>query len=140
MYQVNGSVGPQALASKKNASSPLFGSGERFKNDYTRRAAEVPGPGPADIDAFTRPNYGKFSFSKSTAAAREKVYISAEHEKCSTGRDAPGPGTYDVKGLTGTNLPSGNKTRAAPSYTWGAAKQRPDAQRDDTPGPGQYVV
>ena len=140
-YRVDGSVGRQSRSTKKGASSPLFGTGDRFNDPSFRRTAALPGPGPADVDAYTRPNHGKFSFGASTRDTMEKVYISAEHEKCTPGgRGAPGPGAYDVKGQTGSEKPTGNRMRTPPSYTWGAAQQRPSARRNDTPGPGQYVV
>ena len=86
----------------------------------------------------SKPRYG---FGTSNRDHMAKVYISSEHEKFSGGRDAPGPGNYPIKSLTGKPVVAG-KQRSGQAWGFGTSKRFSDefAHQKGNPGPGQYVI
>jgi len=146
-YAHKGAVGPQTLSNNGSQPGWVMGKAERFSYDHVKRAAAAPGPGayamtPAVGQQYssTKPSTPRFGFGTSDRDMAAKVYISSEHEKSSGGRDVPGPGTYPVKQMTGSqNASSKQHTSAA----WGfGTSERFSTKKgySSAPGPGQYIV
>ena len=146
------SSGPSPYASGggkgvRNASQPawVMGKAERFKKDPS---SSVPGAGQYKILPAVGPQVnGKlksaplYGFGSSNRDHMAKVYISAEHEKVSGGGDAPGPGQYSVKSLTGNPVVAGHQVSGA-KWGFGTGKRFTDAfkHQQGNPGPGHYVI
>ena len=131
-YTLNPAVGKQVLSSGPspystgsaksvvNGTQPawVMGKAERFNGKNA--AGAVPGPGAYTITpavgnqvSSMKPSLPRFGFGTSTRDNAAKVYISAEHEKVMGSSDAPGPGTYVVKSMTGEKVASSTKVRAS---------------------------
>ena len=131
----------------RNGSQPswAFSTANRFKKDssaWVPGAGEyktVPAIGPQVSGALaSAPRYG---FGSSNRDDMAKVYISSEHEKVSGGRDAPGPGAYKVKSLTGNPVVAGHQ-RTGSRWGFGTGKRFTNEfkHQEGNPGPGQYVI
>ena len=111
-------------------------------------AGEV-GPGKYSINpavgnqvVSNKPSLPRFGFGTGTRDVAAKVYISPEHDKVSGGRNAPGPGQYPIKSLTGERVASSTQKTGA-AWGFGTSKRFADAfekQKKNNPGPGHYVV
>ena len=105
----------------------------------TIHALHVPSRALAQV-ASTKPSTPRFGFGTSNRDHQEKVYISADHEKASAGKDAPGPGAYSISAMTGNKQAVSNIPTAA-AFGFGSAKRFDKMTRGGgTPGPGSYVV
>ena len=157
-YQLGSSMGPQvqtfgpspyasgAGEGVRNGAQPswVIGTAKRFAKDFS---ADVPGAiydirpavGPqVDGKLKSSPLYG---FGSSTREVANKVFISHEHGKVTGGRDAPGPGQYAVKSLTGKPVVAGRQ-RSGPKWGMGTGKRFTDEFKHQAgnPGPGAYVI
>ena len=146
------SSGPSPYASGgsdrlRNASQPswILGKAERFEKDGS---AWVPGPGAYAITpsvgaqvSSKKPSLPRFGFGTSNRDDAAKVYISAEHDALSGGRDAPGPGTYPIRSLTGKPIVAGKQVSGS-SWGFGKSKRFVDEFKHQlgNPGPGQYLI
>lgn len=143
-YQTKSSVGVQA--SSKNETAPIygFGSEERFRYDYVDRAAKIPGAGQynntsavgvqADSNKKTAPIYG---FGSSTRATRDKVYVSAEHEKSHYGDASPGPASIGPNSFVSMGPQTSSQKATGYKYSFGSAT-RFVYSNSNNPGPGAY--
>mmetsp|Transcript_28520 Transcript_28520/g.54422 ORF Transcript_28520/g.54422 Transcript_28520/m.54422 type:complete len:302 (+) Transcript_28520:302-1207(+) len=142
VYNPKASVGQQAESHKENAPSFVFSSAERFKYEHVERAARMPGAGQynainsvgkqPDSKKSTLPRY---SFGSSKREHRAKVYISAEHEKCSHGMASPGPALVGGKSSVGKQQSSRNVSSS--SWSFGSARRFVYSE-SKVPGPGTY--
>jgi hypothetical protein len=157
-YQLKSSFGMQAQTfgpspydvgageGVRNGAQPswVIGTAKRFEADA---AASVPGAiydvrpavGPQVNGRLkSAPLYG---FGTSNREHQAKVFISHEHGKVTGGRDAPGPGQYTVKSLTGNPVVAGHQ-RSGARWGFGTGKRFTDELRHqkDNPGPGAYVI
>ena len=156
-YMLNPAMGKQRLSSgpsgysrsSKNQSQPswVMGKAERFEPD---RAIQMPGPCAYTITpavgvqvSSKKPSLPRFGFGSGTRDDAAKVYISAEHEKVSSGgKDVPGPGAYPIKAMTG-NRNASSKQPTGSAWGFGTSKRFGDPvlrANADNPGPGQYVI
>jgi len=143
-YKTRSSVGIQA--SSKNETAPIYGfsSEERFRYDYVDRAAKVPGAGAynttsavglqADSKKKTAPIYG---FGSSTRQKRDKVYVSAEHEKSHFGEASPGPASIGPTTFVSMGQQVSSQKSTGYKYSFGSA-QRFVYSTSNIPGPGAY--
>jgi len=125
-------LGPQVI--KASAPSYGFGSGTRevaakvfVSQEHSALTANPCSPGPA---TFTQPasvgpqvdglkqSAPRFGFGTSTREHQSKVYISADHEKVSGGRFAPGP-HYDFE--TGIGKQVDSKKASLPLFGFGSS-------------------
>ena len=115
--------------------------------EHVKRASTSPGPGAYTCTpavglqvASTKPSTPRFGFGTSDRHHQEKVYLSAEHERSTAGRDSPGPGQYVQPPTTGQKQPQSN-IHSASSWGFGTASRfvRGD-KNNSSPGPGSYVV
>ena len=161
-YEQRPSIGPQVNGALE--SSPLYGFGksdrdtaakvyiskehEKFsggRNSVGPIYEDQPGIGKQVSSRMTTmPKYG---FGSSTRADQSKVYISADHDKLSGGRDAPGP-EYNLKPAIGKQPqsfgPTGYnrhlKNASPPTWVLGKAERFDADKQRDEPGPGQYKI
>ena len=156
LSQTNTAVGKQFVShgptgynrtTLKCATQPSWalGKAERFP---VGTAVPVPGPGAYRIQTAvgvqvvsTKPSLPKFGFGTSNRDHAAKVFVSKEHAATeSGGRDAPGPGTYAMKSMTGYQQPS-SKMRTGRSTGFGKGPERfKDLAKDMSPGPGYYII
>ena len=131
----------------RNASQPtwVFGSADRFEKSSS--TGWVPGPGAytdcqsvGEQIASHKPSKPRFGFGSSTREHAAKVFISAEHDKITGNRFAPGPGAYAVPSLTGKPIRTGTQHTGS-SWGFGTSKRFSDAfKKDADPGPGHYII
>jgi hypothetical protein len=131
----------------RNSTQPawVMGKAERFAKD---RSAWVPGAGEYKLTPAVGPQVNGrlkssplYGFGSSNRDHMAKVYISSEHEKYSGGRDAPGPGQYAIKSLTGNPVVSGHQVSGS-RWGFGTGKRFTDEfkHQKGNPGPGHYVI
>eukprot|EP00238_Polyblepharides_amylifera_P009820 CAMPEP_0196580630 /NCGR_PEP_ID=MMETSP1081-20130531/29738_1 /TAXON_ID=36882 /ORGANISM="Pyramimonas amylifera, Strain CCMP720" /LENGTH=302 /DNA_ID=CAMNT_0041900553 /DNA_START=204 /DNA_END=1112 /DNA_ORIENTATION=+ len=141
-YSAKSAVGKQHESKKETAPSFVFSSTERFKYDFVERAARLPGAGQyntvgacglqTDSKKSTLP---KYSFGTSNREQRDKVYISADHEKGQFGQSSPGPAL--VGGNSSVGKQTASKNASASSWSFGSAR-RFVYNTNKVPGPGSY--
>jgi len=146
-YTAKSGVGNQVNSKMGTQPGWVMGKAERFTYDHVKRAAGAPGPGAYAATpavgvqvASTKISTPRFGFGTSDRDKAAKVYISSEHEKVTGGRDAPGPGTYPIGNMTGSQNASSRQVTAA---RWGfgtAERFTPGNKQSSAPGPGQYVI
>lgn len=127
-------LGTQVNSRKASAPKYSFGSGTRegrehvfVSNEHAALEAGRGSPGPVytHVPAIGPQVNGamesapRFGFGTSDREQAAKVYISAEHEKYSGGRFAPGPGKYDSESGVGTQHNSTKST--LPKYGFGTS-------------------
>ena len=150
-----GSPGPAAYATKssmakqvlsKNDSSPSWkmGTDQRFVYDYVVRASKLPGVGQyrhmgsvgpqVDSKKSTRAMY---TFGTCKREQRERMYLSADHEKSHYGQQSPGPMTANMQSSMASQVNSRKNSMA--SWRFGTAKRfTVDKRAMMTPGPDAY--
>jgi len=147
VYSLEAAIGKQTLSRKEGQPAWVMGKAERFNFDDVKRAATSPGPGAyasasgigpqVSSSKTSTPRYG---FGTSNREHREKVYISAEHDKTSGGKSSPGPGQYPSSPMTGAKVAS-SRSRTAPTFGFGTAVRfSPSKKATNEPGPGDYVI
>lgn len=145
-YSLDASVGIQHHSHKHNQPRWVFTSANRFGYDHISRSANSPGPGSYTMTAAVGQ---QFSSTKTSAPMpgmgtsnrdqMQKVYISAEHEKSSTGNCSPGPCSYAVPDGNGKQTLS--RWVSGPRFGFGSSKRwETKAATDWVPGPGAYCT
>ncbi|KAK9830862.1 hypothetical protein WJX74_010744 [Apatococcus lobatus] len=132
----HGKRGPRLAPGTRNAG--------RFRYDYLRRAASIPGAGEyGKVDSFgfqpasAKPNAPSFGFGTSKRSSMEKRYLSKQHDKCSQASASPGPTTAAQRSALGPQLTSLKQSPALHRFTIAERLGRPIST---TPGPADYCV
>ena len=154
-FTLNPAVGKQTLSTKEAQPSWIQGTEKRFGKNTTSWVP-APGhygdeeahgrimgtPGVGNQIASTKESAPRFGFGTSNREHAEKVYISKDHEASTGGRDAPGPGQYPVKPMTGNTIAE-SKKRTSQAWGFGTSARFRETFKKDAfyaPGPGAYVV
>jgi len=143
-YNTRSGVGPQY--SSRNETAPIygFGSEERFRYDFVDRAKKLPGAGQYNTTSAvgvqtqsakqTMPIYG---FGSSTRSNRDKVYISADHEKSHYGEGSPGPASLGPAAFVGMGKQVNSQKASGARFSFGTSV-RGALTNNTNPGPGAY--
>ena len=128
VYTLNGSVGRQELSRTRNQPSWVFASSDRFKYDHVKRAATSPGPGSYTLAqavggqvVSTKESAPMPGFGTSNRDQMNKLYISPDHEKASSGNNSPGPCNYALPEATGRQPLS--KYTSLPAWGFGTSSR-----------------
>lgn len=144
IYNMRSSVGNQVSSKKPNLPRWAFPVEERFKYDYVDRAAKVPGAGQynqtracgAQI-VSTKMSLPSFGFGSATRRDRDKVYVSADHEKSRYGQQSPGPASVELNSFMGPQINS--RKLSSSRWTFGSTKRfKANKGVAMAPGPGAY--
>lgn len=143
-YTARSGVGPQY--SSRNETAPIygFGSEERFRYDFVDRAKKLPGAGQYNTTSAVgvQPQSSKktmpiFGFGSSTRSNRDKVYISADHEKSHYGEGSPGPASLGPAAFVGLGKQVSSQKASGAKYSFGTSV-RAALTTNTNPGPGAY--
>lgn len=143
-YTARSGVGPQY--SSRNETAPIygFGSEERFRYDFVDRAKKLPGAGQYNTTSAvgvqtqsSKKTMPIFGFGSSTRGNRDKVYISAEHEKSSFGQGSPGPASLGPAAFVGLGKQVSSQKHSGAKYSFGTS-ERAALTTNTNPGPGAY--
>ena len=152
-FMLQPSVGKQVLSVKEVQPAWVLDTSKRFEK-LTSSWVPAPGhygneslqgriaPGVGPQIASTKPSQPRFGFGSSSRDDREKVYISKDHEASTGGRDAPGPGQYPIRPMTGNQITESRK-RTSQSWGFGTTPRFRETFKQGgfyAPGPGAYVV
>jgi len=116
------SVGAQVSSTQPTSGTAKFAKQNRFRYEYERRAAALPGAGAyvQTVAIGKQPNsrnqtMPKYGFGSSTRDNASKVFISKTHEKSSGGKEGPGPQAYESRSGIGRQVEARQKSHAC----WG---------------------
>ena len=144
IYNMRSSVGNQVSSKKPNLPRWAFPVEERFKYDYVDRAAKVPGAGSYKQGTAcgvqivsTKMSLPSFGFGSATRRDRDKVYVSADHEKSRYGQQSPGPASVQLNSFMGPQINS--RKLSSSRWTFGSTKRfKGNKGVAMAPGPGAY--
>jgi len=141
-YKQYASVGKQVPSTKASLPTWKFGSEGRFMYDYVKRASALPGAGQYEVKSGVgkqsdskKSSTPQFGFGSCERVGREKMFISADHEKSMYGVNSPGPGSANPESSLSKQWSSKHPT--GPSWGFGTSS-RFKYNHQSTPAPGQY--
>jgi len=143
-YGVKSSMAKQVNSRHSSQPSWKLGTDQRFVYDYVVRASKLPGVGQyrhygsvgAQVDS-KKSTRAMYTFGTCKREQRERMYLSADHEKAAYGLGSPGPMTANGQSSMSTQVNSRKKSAAG--WAFGTSKRfTVDKRAMTTPGPDAY--